>query len=285
MKTLPFFLLVFALSIPIWAMARLVEIKGLPLDVPVTDLIATFMPMLAACILVFIKEGKTGVIRLLKRAFDFHKIRQKRWLLPAVFGMPAIYLLIYGAMFLLKLPLPVGFDTPFRVLPLLFVAIFIAAAGEEIGWSGYATEPMQQRWGALKAAIFIGLIWAIWHFPSIIQQGHGWGWIFWGTLGTVGVRVLMVWLFNNTGGSVFVCIVFHSMANFGRILFPKDLVLNPLVDYPEVHYSIIAMVAVLVAIFFWVEPTSAKISPSDDFWPVLASPPTTIFAQKSADEM
>jgi uncharacterized protein len=253
-KPLPFFLLVFALSLPIWAMARLFEVKGLPLDVPVTDLIATFTPMLAACILVFKTEGKISVKRLLKRIFDFNKIQQKIWLLPAVLGMPVIYLLIYGTMFLLKLPLPISFSLPFRVLPLLFVAIFIAAAGEEIGWSGYAIEPMQKRWGALKSAIFIGLIWAIWHFPSILQQGHDWGWIFWGTLGTVGVRVLMVWLFNNTGGSVFACIVFHSMANFGRILFPKDLILNPLVDYPGVHYSIIAIVAILVATFLGMKP-------------------------------
>jgi uncharacterized protein len=253
-KTLPFFLFVFALSAPIWVIARLVEIKGLPLDVPVTDLIATFIPMLAACLLVFQTEGKMGVKRLLKRAFDFSKIPNKSWLLPAIFGMPAIYLLIYGAIFLLKLPLPVGFSIPFQRLPLLFVAIFIAAAGEEIGWSGFATEPMQARWGAGKAALFIGLIWAIWHYPSILQQGHGWGWIFWGTLGTIGVRVLMIWLFNNTGGSVFVCIVFHSMANFGRILFPKDLVLNPLVDYPGVHYSIIVIVAMLVATIFGLKP-------------------------------
>ena len=31
----------------------------------------------------------------------------------------------------------------------LFGALFIAALGEELGWVGYAIDPLQQRWGAL----------------------------------------------------------------------------------------------------------------------------------------
>ena len=102
----------------------------------------------------------------------------------------------------------------------------------------------------------MGLLWAIWHFPSILQQGHGLIWIAWGTLGTVAVRVLIVWLYNNTGRSVFACIMFHSIANIGRIFFPKDQIHNPLVDYPGIHYSTIALVALFIA-FLWGAKTLA----------------------------
>jgi len=108
------------------------------------------------------------------------------------------------------------------------------------------------------AAILIGIPWAIWHYPSIIQQGHNVVWIASGTLGTIAVRVLIVWIFNNTGKSLFACILFHTLLNFGRILYPKDEIHNPLVDYPYIHYVVIAVVAVVV-ILLWDSKTLAKL--------------------------
>ena len=245
-----FFLLIFAFSIPLWIIEPMVKVKGLPLDAPITDFIVTFIPLIAASILVYQKEGTIGVKNLLKRIFDFSKIKQKIWYLPIIGLMPIIYLLIYGVVQLFRLPLPVGVEIPFLQNALISVVIFIGATGEEVGWSGYAVDAMQKRWSALTTAIAIGLVWAIWHYPSMIQQGRNWTWIMWGTLGTVGVRILIVWLYNNTGKSVSACIIFHSMANIGRILFPKNQIYNPLVDYPDIHYLIIAIAAVIV-IFLW----------------------------------
>jgi membrane protease YdiL (CAAX protease family) len=258
---LKFFLLVFALTIPLWIIETMVEVKGLPLDVPITDFIATFIPLIAACILVYKEEGTIGVKNLLKRIFDFSKIKQKIWYLPVILLMPIIYLLIYGVMQLFRLPLPVGVEIPFLNNALIFVIIFISAMvgamGEEVGWSGYAVDALQERWSALTTAITIGLVWAVWHYPSIIQQGHGLIWILWATLGIVAMRILIVWLYNNTGKSVFVCILFHTLANMGRILFPKNQTHNPLVDYPDVHYSIIAIAAMIV-VFLWGSKTLAQ---------------------------
>ena len=126
---------------------------------------------------------------------------------------------------------------------------------------------MQKMFGALGAGILIGIPWAVWHYPSIIQQGHNFYWIAWATLGTVAVRVLIIWIFNNTGKSLFACILFHTMLNLGRPLFPKDETLNPLVDYPETHYSTIAITAVIV-LFLWGSKTLShyrfhQIKPND----------------------
>ena len=254
---LKFFLLVFALIMPLWVIETMVEVKRLPMDVPITDLIAAFIPLIAACILVHKEEGTIGIKSLLKRVFDFSRIRQKIWYLPVIFLMPIIYLLIYGVMHLFRLPLPIGVEIPFLKNAVMSVAFFILATGEEVGWSGYAVDALQERWSALTTAITIGLVWAILHYPSIIQQGHDFIWILWATLGTVGMRILIVWLYNNTGKSVFACILFHTIANSGRILFPKDQNHNPLVDYPDVHYSIIAITAVIV-IFRWGSKTLAR---------------------------
>ena len=259
MKFLQFWLLVFALSLPIWAISTRVKVAGLPLDVPVTDFALTFIPAIAACILVGKSEGVFGVKRLLKRVFDFSRIGRKIWYFPMLLLMPAIYLAIYGALRLFGLPLPSGIELPFSLMlmPIFAIVVFVGTAGEELGYMGYAIDPTQEQWGALKTAVVMGLLWAIWHYPSILQQGHGLTWIAWGTLGTVAVRVLIVWLYNNTGRSVFACIMFHSIANIGRIFFPKDQIHNPLVDYPGVHYSTIALAA-LVVIFLWGAKTLAR---------------------------
>jgi uncharacterized protein len=168
-----------------------------------------------------------------------------------------MYFLIYQVILISGLPLPDNLNIPFKSIPFLFSSFFLGAICEETGYMGYAIEPMQTWFGALKASILIGIPWAIWHYPSIIQQGHNAVWIAWATLGTVAVRVLIVWIFNNTQKSLFACILFHTMMNLGRPLFPKDETHNPLVDYPDIHYSTIAVVAIIIA-FLWDSKTLSR---------------------------
>ncbi len=254
---LKFFLLVFALSIPLWIIGTIIDVKMLPLDFPVTDMFAAFMPLIAASILVYKTEGRIGVKKLFKRILDFSRITQKIWYVPIIFMPFLMYLLIYIIIHLFGLPLSINFHIPFLSIPFLFSLFFLGAVAEETGYMGYAIDPMQERFGALSASILIGIPWAVWHYPSIIQQGHNLTWIAWGTLGTVAVRVLIVWIYNNTRKSLFACILFHTMLNVGRPLFPKDDTHNPLVDYPEIHYSLIAIIAVIV-IFLWGSKTLAR---------------------------
>src|SRR5215217_2585319 len=70
---LKFFLLVFALSIPIWLIGAMAE-RGLPppMNLPVSALQA-FCPLIAALILVYREDKLGGVRRLLKRVFDYRK--------------------------------------------------------------------------------------------------------------------------------------------------------------------------------------------------------------------
>jgi len=48
--------------------------------------------------------------------------------------------------------------------------------GEEIGWTGYAIDPMQKRWSSLKAATVLVLVTMIGHYQSMIMQGRGLKW-------------------------------------------------------------------------------------------------------------
>lgn len=243
---LTFFLLVYGLSIPFWVIETMIDVKGLPLDIPITDILAALTPLVAASILVHKEHGRAGIKKLLGRIFDVDRITQKIWYVPIVFLPVLLYVLIYLTIHFAGLSLPSQWIIPFGSIPVYLGVFFLGAVVEETGYMGYAIDPMQERFGALWASILMGLPWAVWHYPSIIQQGHNLTWIVWATLGTVGVRVLIVWIYNNTGNSLFACILFHAMLNIGRPLFPADATHNPLVDYPAIHYSILAIVAGIV---------------------------------------
>ncbi len=252
---LKFFVFVYALTIPFWVLSTMVKVKGLPDNLPVTDIGATFVPLIAASILVYREDKFGGVKRLLKRAFDYKRIKQRIWYVPIIFLPPLLYLLTYGVMRLIGLPLPAEWHIPL-LIPLLFVFFFIGAAGEELGYMGYAIDPMQYRWSALTASLIMGSLWAIWHLPSMVQLGQTPTLIAWGLLGTVGFRILYVWLYNNTGKSIFGIILFHAIANTGRSVFPGGRSYYELAS-GAVGYSIIIITAVIVTVL-WGPKTLAR---------------------------
>lgn len=242
---LKFFLIFYGLSIPLLIIERFVNIKGLPLDIAAMVIFAVFTPLTAACILVRKQEGKDAVKKLLQRIFDCPRIR-KIWYAPIIFLPFIIYFLIYVVMQWMQLPRPINLYIPSQTMPLLFVLFFLGAIAEEVGYMGYAVAPILQRWNALSTALLIGLPWALWHHTSIIKQRYHATGIAWATIGTIAIKVLIVRIYDHTKKSVFACIFFHTLFNLDRILLPKDATHNPLIDYPAVHYSIIAIIAVIV---------------------------------------
>lgn len=218
---LKFFLLVFALSVPFWLIGAVTGLELLP-GLPVSSL-GAFCPLLAALIFVY-KDNKTaGVTELLKRSFDYKRISAKVWYIPILLLMPGVMVLSYGLMRLLGLPLPTPHYPAVLVVLVMFLAFFVAALGEELGWSGYIIDPMQARWNALQASLLLGLVWATWHIVSLVQANRSLAWIAWWCLYTVAARVLLVWLYNNTGRSVFAVALFHTMINISWQLFPNTV--------------------------------------------------------------
>ncbi len=104
--------------------------------------------------------------------------------------------------------------------PALLLVFFVGALGEELGWSGYAIDPLQDRWGAFRASILLGLVLAAWHLVPLLQADRPPTWIAWWCVSTVASRVLYTWLYNNTGKSIFGAALFHAMSNVSWQLFP-----------------------------------------------------------------
>ena len=60
--------------------------------------------------------------------------------------------------------------------PLLPIAVaFLGAFGEEYGWRSYLTPRLAERLGWFWASVAVGVIWAVWHTPSILF-GYEYGW-------------------------------------------------------------------------------------------------------------
>jgi hypothetical protein len=241
---LKFFLLVFSLSLPFLLAGPFVGYQLVP-GVPVTALIMVFCPATAAMILVYRESKTAGVRDLLKRSFDYKRIKARIWYAPILLLMPGVTILSYGWMRCIGAPLPVP-QVPVVATLGMSLGIFILALGEELGWSGYAIDPMQDRWGALPASILLGLVWAVWHIVPLLQVHRSPTWIAWWCLGTVVARVLMVWLYNNTGKSVFAMAVFHTTINVTWQLFPiRGSYWDPRVN------GIILAIAALVVVAVW----------------------------------
>ncbi|HLO30204.1 MAG TPA: CPBP family glutamic-type intramembrane protease [Anaerolineales bacterium] len=111
---------------------------------------------------------------------------------------------------------------------------------------------MQNRSNAFQAGILLGLIWAIWHFIPLVQEGRTPMWIAWWSLATVAQRVIIVWLYNNTGKRVFIAAVYHAMMNLTWQLFP----VNGSFYDPRMTALIVTCVATIVT-FLWRPKTLA----------------------------
>jgi uncharacterized protein len=94
---------VFALSIPFWLIGAVTGLQLLP-GLPVSSLMICG-PLIAALILVYRENRTAGVTELLKRSFDYKRIRAKVWYAPIVLLMPGVMVLSYGLMRLMGSPL------------------------------------------------------------------------------------------------------------------------------------------------------------------------------------
>ncbi len=104
--------------------------------------------------------------------FAIHR-RTWSWLLAA-WVIPAAYtLLIYvplGALGVVSLG-PPNLTVDFLIIGLGQSLLF--ATGEEIGWRGFFTPLMTARYGFLRGNIFVGAVWAAYHYPAILFGGYG----------------------------------------------------------------------------------------------------------------
>jgi membrane protease YdiL (CAAX protease family) len=139
-----------------------------------------------------------------------------RWYLVAV-GVPVALALIPAGVFrLLGGAVPMGRDMPLGAALGYFVfGTLLFLLTEEVAWRGFALPRLQARWGALTAALVLGLLWGVWHTPLFFTPGEAqadWSLPAFVLL-TIAESVLIAWVFNSAEGSVLVAAIFHAASD------------------------------------------------------------------------
>jgi uncharacterized protein len=178
----------------------------------VTALMA-LLPMIAALILVGRESGVSGAKTFLSRALDYRRIKGVGWVLAALLLMPIMFLVAYGVLRLEGRALPDAQFFSVAKIAAFAVMFFVGAIGEELGWQGYAYAGLRNGRSALKAALIIGVVWALWHVIPFLEMGRSVAWTLWQCLGAIALRVIIIWLFESAGQSVFVAVLFHTTIN------------------------------------------------------------------------
>ncbi len=129
------------------------------------------------------------------------------------------------------------------VLPQHVVAALLVPLVEEIGWRGYAL-PRMQRTGRLRAAIVLGVVWAIWHVMMFVLTDFSLGEIALGLPLLVGASVVYSWLYNRTGQHLLTVVLAHVGAHLSN---PHRAMPDDAVPYVAVTIMwVVAAVAVVV---------------------------------------
>ena len=165
-------------------------------------------PLVAALVVIGITEGRAGY-----RDLGARMIRWRvgwTWWLVAV-GTPLAVLAVAAAanVAIWGAPAPVLATMAWSQLALGAAVRFVnpldGPLGEEPGWRGYALPQLQARRSPLAAGLVLAVFVALWHLPLVAT----------GQLATVAlpitfaITLVYVWLFNRTGGSVLMTMVFH----------------------------------------------------------------------------
>jgi len=196
-----FFLLAYAISWAAWA-------------IPV---LPSLGPMLAAIIVIAVTTGRAGFRGMLSGLTRWRV--PARWWLVAISPV-ALVLLTLAALLLTGQSPPDSTDVlrqfggSSAAAAFLFVLATVAASvGEEVGWRGYALPQLQRRFRPLPATLVLALLWWLWHLEFFIIDKLPLSQFPAYLIEVVAIALILTWLYNRSGGSILLVVVFHAAYN------------------------------------------------------------------------
>ena len=179
-------------------------------------------PAIAAVAVTAWTMGRPGVRDLLTRLARW-RVPLRWWLAalsPGAFlGIALIAMAAAGK----TLPSAAAFGqfsgTPaIGLVGVLLLITFVGALGEETGWRGYALPQLQRRFSPLNSSLILALLWFGWHLPQFLiiaaYQDFSPVQYVGMFLGLTCGSVVLTWLYNRSGQSVLLVIVWHGLYNF-----------------------------------------------------------------------
>jgi uncharacterized protein len=226
---LSYFALTFAIS---WGgFVLVVGPGGFPGTGSQFDTLTTFVvlamlagPSVAGLLLTGLVDGKADLRELLSRLLEWRV--GARWYAAALLTAP---ILAAAVLFALSISSPI-FTTDAKTSLVLtsVVAGLIGGFFEELGWTGFAVPRMRLRYGVLATGLVVGVLWGAWHLLQILWVGGTYSgglplvlflilYFFSGVAQLTAYRVLMVWVYDRTGGSLLLAMLMHTTLIVGTI--------------------------------------------------------------------
>ena len=202
-------------------------------------------PLVAAAVVVYVaSDVRAWFDRMLSPRVPLRWYAVAFFLPVVVQDAPELLLLAQGE------PVVAAGVAPVQYLLVFAFTFVLGGALEEFGWRGFLQERLQSRHGATTAAVAVGVVWAVWHYPlyaaGYTLDGHFA--VF--TAYLVGLAVAMAWVYNSTAG-VLPVMVLHAAHNMPSFLAPGDGASSVVLDHslPLLAGVWLAVAAVLTAYY------------------------------------
>lgn len=175
-------------------------------------------PTFSAVFITAVTQGETAVRELARTLWKW----RVRWLwYVAALGIPigeALLAVGIASAFHVFHLARINTDALRATLPAAWI-VFLFAAGEELGWRGYALPRLLSRYNAIVATLILGGLHALWHYPLFLPHGFlsDVPIVLWTTF-VLADAFVFTWIIRGTG-SVMLAAFFHGMSNTAMVLF------------------------------------------------------------------
>lgn len=208
-----FLLLAFGCSWTSWLV--LLATTGDPLAGPASTALwvaGGYGPTVAAFLTAGLIDGRTGLRQLVD---GLRRWRVGRWYLALALPLPVALAAVLATVGSGSASLEIAGLAHWGLLPAMLLSGILLGGLEEIGWRGYLLPRLQSRIGPTAASVVIGLVWALWHAPLFWLASTSQASLspVWFTLHAVALSLVLTWLYNGSGGSVLLAVLFHGMVN------------------------------------------------------------------------
>jgi membrane protease YdiL (CAAX protease family) len=215
-------------------------------------------PVLSGFIMTAVTEGRPGIVRLLRRMVCWRV--GIRWYAFTLAGLPIAMVI---ATFI-RPGAAESFDISARPFLLDYLRAFVSMVllggplFEEPGWTGFAQPRLQRLSGPLIGGLVLGGLWVLWHLPGFLipsqdvtdipPRGTVLDFIVF-ALALTGLRLIIIWVVNNTRNSVFMAILVHASWNTFYSAALIRLFHSPIVlgSYLNLAIAACALALVLIA--------------------------------------
>lgn len=201
-------------------------LRGDPLDFEDAMRMGPLMlagPFIAGIVMTYLVDGKTGLWDLFSRMLKWRV--GLRWYAAALLIFPVLILGVLWALTALVSP---DFAPTFITFGILggLLAGFI----EETGWMGFAYPRMETKYGTWRATIYLALLHGLWHAMAGYLGEAGTYGVYWlprfiamWFVAMTAMRVLLVWIYKNTGSLLLAQLTHASSSGFLIILGPSTI--------------------------------------------------------------